>query len=164
MHQPPDEQGCPERVLMALDPDWLELMFRGQKFHEFRKRFVRDVRVQWYCYLTEPVSRLAALVDLAPAIEGTPARIAAIAEADRSGNGRAVHAYLAQHGWGFAAPVRRVREFHGIDGRELAARLGTWSPPRRYVLLSQHSELDAVCASLPATGLRRETRVDGSSH
>lgn len=93
----PEQQARPERVLMALEPAWLELVFLGKKFHEFRKRFVRGVRVEWYCYLPEPVSRLAALIDLAPAVEGTPAQIAAVAEADRPGGGRSVRECLTPH-------------------------------------------------------------------
>lgn len=45
-----------EQVLMSLDAQWLELMFTGEKAHEFRKRFPLDVATEWYVYLTAPTS------------------------------------------------------------------------------------------------------------
>lgn len=46
-----------EPVLMALKPEFYELIWRGLKRHEFRRRFVKGRRVRWFVYLNAPVSR-----------------------------------------------------------------------------------------------------------
>ena len=77
--------GAAEPVLMALNPEFYELIWRGLKTHEFRRRFLEGRPVRWFVYLNAPVSRLAAVIDLGLAIVDVPERIAAIAEAARSG-------------------------------------------------------------------------------
>jgi hypothetical protein len=79
-----------EPVLMALRPEFYELIWRGLKRHEFRRRFVEGRPVRWFVYLNAPVSRLAAVIGLGPAVVDVPERIAAIAEAARPGNGASV--------------------------------------------------------------------------
>lgn len=148
-----------ERVVMSLDQQWLQLMFTGEKCHEFRKRFVRGVATEWFVYLTAPTSRLAAIVDLDPAIEGTPEEIGAVAELTKAGNGASVEAYLSQRGSGVALPIRRVREFEGFSAATLAERLGSWHPPQGYMRLAQNRELATICDELPSTGLVRETTI-----
>jgi hypothetical protein len=76
-----------EPVLMALKPEFYELIWQGLKTHEFRRRFLHGRPVRWFVYLTAPVSRLASVIDLGPAIVDVPEQIAAIAEAARPGNG-----------------------------------------------------------------------------
>jgi predicted transcriptional regulator len=70
---------------MALKPEFYDLIWAGLKTHEFRRRFVEDRAVRWFVYLTAPVSRLAAVIDLGPAVVDAPGRIAAIAETARPG-------------------------------------------------------------------------------
>lgn len=149
-----------ERVVMSLDHRWLELMFAGEKTHEFRKRFVLGVPVEWYVYLTAPTSRLAAIIDLDPAVEGTPEEIGAIAEQTKPGNGASVEAYLAPRGAGVAVPIRRVREYRGFPANSLAERLGAWHPPQGYMRVSSTPALAAVCDELPSTGFVREMTVE----
>lgn len=52
------------RVLMALDPEYYELMWTGLKTHEFRRRFPQGVAVQWFTYLTKQTGALGAIIDL----------------------------------------------------------------------------------------------------
>ncbi|WP_059008114.1 hypothetical protein [Streptomyces specialis] len=67
----------------------------------------------WYVYLTAPVSRLAAVIDLDPAVVDSPERIAAVAEQARPGNGDSVLDHLKDLPRGFALPIRGVREHEG---------------------------------------------------
>jgi predicted transcriptional regulator len=93
-----------EPVLMALKPEFYDLIWARLKTHEFRRRFVEDRAVRWFVYLTAPVSRLAAVIDLGPAVVDAPGRIAAIAEAARPGNGASVLAYVRDLDRAFAIP------------------------------------------------------------
>ena len=51
-------------------------------------------RPAWFVYLNAPVSRLAAVIDLGPAVADAPEQIAAIAERARAGNGPSVLEYV----------------------------------------------------------------------
>lgn len=62
-----------------------------------RRRFLTGRPTTWYVYLTAPVSRLAAVIDLDEAVVDTPTRIAEIAEAVRAGNGASVYECLGLH-------------------------------------------------------------------
>lgn len=149
-------------ILMSLNSAYYELMWLDAhwKTHEFRKRFIRDARVTWFVYLTAPVSRLAAVIDLDPAIEGDARTCADIAEQARPGNGESVHAYFAHADHGFAIPISRVVEFPGIAQDEISRRTGsTFHPPQGYMLLSHHPELAEVCRALTAQEPIRERNV-----
>ncbi|WP_306370171.1 hypothetical protein [Nocardiopsis sp. CC223A] len=151
----------PVPVVMCLDAQWYELMWSGQKDHEFRRRFLTGVPVQWFVYLTAPESRLSAVIDLEPAIEGTPAQIAQIAERMRPGNGATVEPYLAKDGrtTGYAMPIRRVRQYAGFSAAELEQMLDGFHPPQGYVLVDDHPAWRAVCDKLLSTPVVRETTL-----
>jgi predicted transcriptional regulator len=140
----------PEPVLMSLNPEYFHLMWQGLKTHEFRRRFVVGRPTTWYVYLTAPESRLAAVIDLAPAIVDTPQRIAAIAEQARPGNGASVLAYLEDLPQAFAIPIRRVREFEGFHAAELDDMIDGFHPPQGYTLLARHPRWSAVREKLTA--------------
>ena len=53
-----------EPVLMALHAEYYELIWRGLKTHEFRRRFLEGRPARWFVYLNAPVSRLTAVIDL----------------------------------------------------------------------------------------------------
>ena len=53
-----------EPVLMALHAGYYELIWRGLKTHEFRRRFLEGRPARWFVYLNAPVSRLTAVIDL----------------------------------------------------------------------------------------------------
>ncbi|MFV2198490.1 hypothetical protein [Nocardiopsis sp. LOL_012] len=152
----------PVPVVMALDAQWYELMWRGEKTHEFRRRFLTGAPTQWFVYLTAPVSRLCAVIELAPAIEDTPERIAQIAERMRPGNGATVEPYLARDGKqvGYAMPIRRVREYAGFTAQDLDGMLDGFHPPQGYTLVDRHPGWRAVCDKLVSTPLVRETTID----
>ncbi|MGH8967086.1 MAG: hypothetical protein ACRDXB_17410, partial [Actinomycetes bacterium] len=84
----------PEPVLMALHAENYDQIWRGEKIHEFRKRFLKGTPVRWFVYLNAPVARLAAVIDLGPAVFDAPERIAEIAERTRKGNGTSVFDYV----------------------------------------------------------------------
>jgi predicted transcriptional regulator len=134
-----------EPVLMALKPEFYELIWAGLKKHEFRRRFVKDRDVRWFVYLTAPVSRLAAVIDLGPAVVDAPERIAAIAEAARPGNGASVLAYVRDLDLAFAIPIRGVAEYPGVPLGELRRELDGFQPPQGFVRLARHDRLLAVC-------------------
>ncbi|MEU1813357.1 hypothetical protein [Micromonospora aurantiaca (nom. illeg.)] len=75
--------------------------------------------VRWYVYLTAPVARLAAVIDLAPAVVDTPQRIADIAEQARAGNGASVLEYVQDLPEAFAIPVERAGPQPGQFPRRL---------------------------------------------
>jgi hypothetical protein len=75
----------PEPVLMALHGEYYDLIWQGLKTHEFRRRFLEGRATRWFVYLNAPVSRLAAVIDLGPAVAGSPEEVAAIAERMRPG-------------------------------------------------------------------------------
>lgn len=89
-----EEGAAPEPVLMALHAEYYELIWERLKVHEFRKRFLEGRPVRWFVYLNAPVSRLAPVIDLGPAVVDTPEAIAAIAERARPGNGTSVLEYV----------------------------------------------------------------------
>jgi hypothetical protein len=47
----------PEPVLMGLHPEYYELIWRGLKRHEFRRRFVEGRPARWFVYLNTPPPR-----------------------------------------------------------------------------------------------------------
>ena len=137
---------------MALNPEFYELIWRGLKTHEFRRRFLEGSPVRWFVYLNAPVSRLAAVIDLGPAIVDVPERIAAIAETARVGNGASVLEYVRDLERAFAIPILTVTEFPGVPVTKLRAELGGFQPPQGYVRLR----------SAPATA--RGVRADGRGY
>jgi predicted transcriptional regulator len=114
----------PEPVLMGLHPAYYELIWRGLKRHEFRRRFVEGRPARWFVYLNAPVSRLSAVIDLGPAIADAPQRIAAIAEETRPRNGASVLEYVKDLERAFAIPILHVREYQCMSAAELRDRLG----------------------------------------
>lgn len=149
-----------EPVLMALKPEFYDLIWAGLKTHEFRRRFVDDRDVRWFVYLTAPVSRLAAVIDLGPAVVDAPERIAAIAEAARPGNGPSVLAYVRDLDRAFAIPIRGVAEYSGVPLGELRRELGGFQPPQGFVRLVRHDRLLAVCERMAAVIPVRSMRLD----
>lgn len=148
-----------EPVLMALKPQFYELIWQGLKRHEFRRRFLRDRPARWFVYLTDPVSRLAAVISLGPAIVAAPKRIAEIAEVARAGNGASVLAYVRDLDEAFAIPILSVAEYPGIPAVALRAELGAFQPPQGYVRLARHQSLLAVCERMASADPVRELRV-----
>lgn len=150
----------PEPVLMSLNPDYYELMWQGLKTHEFRRRYFTGRPTTWYVYLTAPVSRLAAVIDLDEAVVDTPQRIAEIAEAVRVGNGASAYEYMQDLERGFALPIRQVWEYAGFAAAELTEMLGSFHPPQGYTLVAKHPNWVAVCDKLTAGEVVREMTVD----
>lgn len=148
-----------ERVLMSLNPEYYDLIWQGLKRHEFRRRYLTGRPTTWLVYLTAPVSTLAAVIDLDPAIVDTPRRIADIAEQTRAGNGQSVFEYLKDLERGFAIPITRVREYPGITADELAGMLGSFHPPQNYTLVDRHPTLAGVCDKLASAEPVRELVV-----
>jgi predicted transcriptional regulator len=148
-----------EPVLMALHAEYYELIWQGRKTHEFRRRFLEGRPARWFVYLNAPVSRLAAVIELGPAVVGTPEQIAAIAEQARTGNGASVLEYVKDLDRALAIPILGVTEYAGLSVGELRAELGRFHPPQGYVRLSQHPELLAVCEKAAAGSPVREMTV-----
>jgi hypothetical protein len=73
--------------------------------------------VRWFVYLNAPVSRLAAVIDMGPAVVDVPERIAAIAEAARPGNGASVLDYVGDMDRAFAIPILSPAEYPGVPRR-----------------------------------------------
>ncbi|SIO88498.1 hypothetical protein [Nocardiopsis sp. JB363] len=151
----------PVPVVMNLDPPWYELMWTGQKTHEFRRRFLTGSPAQWFVYLTEPENRLCAVIDLDVAIEDTPEQIAQIAERMQAGSAATVDPYLARGGRsvGYAMPIQRVRQYTGFTAAELERMLNEVCPPQGYIRLDQHPGWRSVCDTLLTTPLERETTI-----
>ncbi|MGH3923430.1 MAG: hypothetical protein ACRDTT_11285 [Pseudonocardiaceae bacterium] len=149
----------PEPVLMSLHPEYYELIWQGRKRHEFRRRYLTGRRTTWYVYLTAPVSRLTAVIDLAEATTDTPPRIADIAEQAQAGNGAPVYDYLRDLERGFALPITRVREYPGFTAAELTETLGSFHPPQGYTLITRHPAWATVCEKLTATDPIRQLDV-----
>jgi predicted transcriptional regulator len=144
---------------MALNPEFYELIWRGLKTHEFRRRFLADRPVRWFVYLNAPTSRLAAVIDLYPAVVDVPERIAAIAEAARPGNGASVLRYVQDLERAFAIPIRDVTEYPGLPVAKLRPELGAFHPPQGYVRLSRQQRLLALCEQMAAEAPVRTLRV-----
>ncbi|MGW4412982.1 hypothetical protein ACWEJ6_54110 [Nonomuraea sp. NPDC004702] len=134
----------PEPIMMTLYAEYYELMWQGLKTYEFRRRFLRDQPVTWWVYLNAPVSRLMAVIDLGPAIVGSPQEIAAIAERGNPGNGASVLEYVQDLEQAYAIPILRVREFEGLSETELRERLGSWQPPHGYLRLREPESRDIL--------------------
>jgi predicted transcriptional regulator len=148
-----------ERLLMSLNPEYYALIWQGVKRHEFRRRYPAGRPITWYVYLTAPASKLAAVIDLDPAIVDTPRRIADIAEQTREGNGESVLDYLKDLAHGFAIPITRVREYPGLTVDELTGMLGTFHPPQGYTFIDRNPTLANVCDELTSTDIVRELIV-----
>lgn len=149
-----------ERVLMSLNPEYYDLIWQHLKRHEFRRRYVVGRPTSWFVYLTAPVSRLTAVIDLDEAIVDTPVRIADLAEQARVGNGASVFEYLKDLDRGFALPIKKVREYPGFNAAELAGMLGSFHPPQGYTLIDRHPALAEVCDTLVSAPVTRELVVD----
>lgn len=151
--------GPRERVMMSLNPEYYELIWQGLKRYEFRRRYLADRPTTWFVYLTTPVSKLAAVIDLDPAVVDAPRRIAEIAEQVRVGNGDSVHEYLKDLERGFAIPIKQVREYPGFTAEELAGMLGSFHPPQGYTRIDRNPALASLCDKLVATDVVRELVV-----
>ncbi|TDV54088.1 hypothetical protein [Actinophytocola oryzae] len=149
----------PERVLMSLEPESYGLVWQGRKRHEFRRDYPTGRPTAWYVYLNAPVAKLAAVIDLDAPVVDTPRRIADLAEEACEGNGASVYDYLCDLDFGFAIPIRRVREYPGFTAEELAGRLGAFHPPEGYTFVGAHPRLGCVCDSLTADTVARELVV-----
>ncbi|MBE3204677.1 hypothetical protein IHE48_27620 [Frankia sp. CH37] len=148
-----------EPVLMALHAEYYELIWQGLKTHEFRRRFLEGRPVRWFVYLNAPVSRLAAVIDLGPAVVDAPERVAAIAERARVGNGASVLEYVRDLERAFAIPILGVTEYSGRSVEELRTEPGGFHPPQGYVRLRGHPRLLAVCEKIAADSPLREMSV-----
>ena len=148
-----------EPVLMALHPHYYELIWQGRKTHEFRRRFLQGRPARWFVYLNAPASRLAAVIDLGPAVAGAPGQIAAIAERARAGNGASVLEYVQDLEVAFAIPILHVAEYPAVPAAQLRAELGAFFPPQGYVRLRQHPKLLAACERAAAGDPVREMVV-----
>ncbi|MCK9875396.1 hypothetical protein MXD59_06320 [Frankia sp. Ag45/Mut15] len=137
-----------EPVLMALHAEYYEQIWQGLKTHEFRRRFLEDRPVRWFVYLNAPVSRLAAVIDLGPAVVDVPGQVAAIAERARVGNGASVLEYVQDLERAYAIPILGVAEYPGRSVDELRVELGVFHPPQGYVRLRGHPQLLAVCEKI----------------
>jgi predicted transcriptional regulator len=146
----------PVPVVMSLNPEYYDLIWADLKTHEFRRRYLEGQASTWYVYLTAPVSRLCAVVDLDAAVVDSPSAVAAIAEEARPGNGASVFEYLADKEHGFAIPIRSVREYTGFTGTELEAMLGSFHPPQGYIRIADRPEWSAVCDKLTSQPVERE--------
>lgn len=147
----------PVPVVMSLNPEYYELIWAGLKTHEFRRRFLAGQAATWYVYLTAPVSRLCAVIELDAAVVDSPKAIAAIAEAARPGNGASVFDYLADKEHGFAIPIRSVREYTaGFTSAELESMLGSFHPPQGYIRIADRPEWTALGDKLTSQPLKRE--------
>ena len=150
----------PEPVLMSLNPEYYEWVWQGLKTHEFRRRYLTGRSTTWHVYLTAPVSRLTAVIDLDDAVVDTPQHIAEIAEQVHVGNGASVYEYMKDLERGVALPIRRVREYTGFTAAELTEMLGSFHPPQGYILVAKHPNWVAVCDKLTAGEVAREMTVD----
>jgi predicted transcriptional regulator len=155
----PIPDAVPEPVLMALHAEYYDLIWQGLKTHEFRRRFMEGRAVRWFVYLNTPVSRLAAVIDLGPAVVGSPVEIAAIAEGMRPGNGASVLEYVRDLDRAFAIPILGVTEYPGLSAEELRAQLGAFHPPQGYLRLVQHPKIMAVCEKMAAEAPVRSMMV-----
>lgn len=149
-----------ERVLMSLNPNYYELIWQRLKRHEFRRRYLAGRPTTWFVYLTAPVSRLAAVIDLDQAVVDTPTRIAELAEQAKKGNGESVYEYLKDLERGFALPIKKVREFPGFTAEELAGMLGSFHPPQGYTLVDKKPALVGLCDKLMSAHTVRELVVE----
>lgn len=152
-----------ERVLMSLNPEYYALIWQRLKRHEFRRRYLADRSTRWFVYLTAPVSKLAAVIDLDEAIVDTPRRIAELAEQARVGTGDSVFAYLKDLERGFALPIKKVREYPGFSMEQLAGMLGSFHPPQGYTLVDKRPALADVCDKLMSDEVVRELIVQHSA-
>ncbi|WP_244236329.1 hypothetical protein [Micromonospora inaquosa] len=144
---------------MSLKPLYHDPLWAGGKTHGFRRRFLTGQSARWYVYLTWPVARLGAVIDLGPAIVDTPERIAEIAERARPGNGASVLEYVQDLNQAFAIPIQRVAEYPGLSLEQLRAQLGAFHPPQGYAKLRNHSELLGICEKITAGSPSREMTV-----
>ncbi|WP_233606280.1 hypothetical protein [Micromonospora sp. Llam0] len=117
--------------------------------------------MRWYVYLSAPVGRLGAVIDLGPAIVDTPQRIADIAERARVGNGASVLEYVQDLERAFAIPIQHVEEHPGMSLEQLRVELGAFQPPQGYTRLRQHPELLSLCEKVTAGSPTREMTVAG---
>ncbi len=150
----------PEPIVMSLYRQYYDLIWQGEKRHEFRRRFLTDTPTTWFVYFNAPVSTLSAVIDLGPAIAAPPERIAEIAEQARPVNGASVLEYVKDLEQAFAIPILRVREYTGLSEHDLRTELGSWQRPHGYVRLNENPPLKAVCGRLLADKPTREMLVD----
>lgn len=149
-----------EPIMMSLYEEYYLLIWQRMKTYEFRKRFLEGRATRWYVFLNAPVSRLTAVVDLDPAVTGTPEEIAEIAERMRAGNGASVLAYVQGLERAYAIPIVRAVEYPGLSIEELRAELGQFHPPQGYVRLKDHPDLLAVCEKVTVASPIRSITLD----
>lgn len=145
-----------ESVLGRLDPLEYELIWQRRKRHEICRRFPTTEPATWFVYLDEPSSRLAAVIELGPAVVGTPQRIADLAEESTPGTGAAIYDSIADLMHCYALPIEVVREYRGYDHAELVELLGKFKPPTGFQRLKRNATMSVVCDRVTGTELIRE--------
>ncbi|GAA2798694.1 hypothetical protein [Saccharopolyspora taberi] len=145
-----------DRVLMSLKPEYYELMWEGLKTHEFRRRYLKGQPTTWYVYLTAPVSKLTAVINLDEAVVGSPRSLADIAERANPGSGKSVYAYLEDVELAHAMPIRMIREYPGFTADQLAVMLDGFQAPQGYTLIDKHADWAGTCDRLTQAPVVRE--------
>lgn len=145
-----------ESVLGRLDPAEYDLIWQRRKHHEICRRFPTTEPATWFVYLDEPISRLAAVIDLGPAVVGTPQRIADLAEEAIPGSGAAIYDSISDLMYCYALPIRAVQEYVGYGRDELTEQLGKFQPPNGFLRLKRNAKLSVVCDRLLGTDPVRE--------
>lgn len=110
-------------------------------------------------YLTAPVSKPIAVIDLDEAVVGPPRSLADIAERADPGNGESVYTYLHDVELAHAMPIRTIREYPGYTADELAVMLDGFQPPQGYPLIDQHDDWARVGDQLTQAPVLRELAI-----
>lgn len=135
-------------IVLSLQPEaWNAIRSKIKKF-EYRRRF-RARQTLAYIYVSSPVSAVCGLVLFGTPISGSASEIAVIAEQQRPGNGKSVHAYLEKGDHGYAIPVKEVYEFGPVSLGYLRDQC-SFVAPQLYLSLNNNRPLWQVLKAATA--------------
>jgi predicted transcriptional regulator len=109
-HPPPAARDAVADVLLSIKPHYAELIERGEKRVEFRRRFPREVgRARAIFYLTAPVRAIGLVATIARVVRGAPGELWREFAATAGTRRDAFDAYFAGAADGVALVLESVR-------------------------------------------------------
>lgn len=133
-------------ILMPLFKEYYDLIWKGQKIFEYRRRLVHAPS-RWYVYLNPPVRRVIAIIRLQAPIIASPLDIADLADTVRPGDGPAVWRYLKDLRYGYAALIRSATEYPGLSHSEINRQIPAFKKPNELIRLD-HAPALRECVDL----------------
>lgn len=127
-------------VLLSLQPEWYQLILSGQKKYEYRRKYLKQESIA-FIYVSSTTKAICAKINFGKPIIAPIEEIVKIREAERSGGGDGIRAYMEGLKEGFAIPIVNCQQIEPISLDELRQRWIKFTAPQSYILLDSKKDL-----------------------